>query len=295
MDVAGSSRAITVVILNTVVSGLSWTASSARDFSSAPRIPTAKSLGDSDEIFTFNNVSSYGSESFPVPKGQNDWGLTAYDHRQRLALTYVYQPPVWHTEGGMKILGNIVNRWEFAGITTFQTGTPQNVEVGYDVNGDGISNDRPLLSNKKAALDTYAWDDSWYYGVSDGGLCEGSEFWDTNDPCNPVTPDSVHWIVPAYGTHPSHGIIGRNSLIGPGYQNWDINVQRSFKIYKASTFDVRAELFNAFNTASPGIENTTLTTGIPFTAGGFGNHTFADPGPTESGYRHFRMYVRYVF
>ena len=253
-----------------------------------------KAIDDSSEIFTFNNESTYGSTSNPSSKKDVDTGLSAYDHRQRLVLTYIYAPPIWHTEGAMKIAGNIVNRWQISGITSFQSGTPENVEVGTDVNGDGIGNDRPTVGNKKAPLDTYAFDDSWYYGVSDGGYCEGSELWDTNDACHVVTPDQVHWLVPGYGTT-AHNTIGRNSLISPGFQNWDMGLQRSFKVWEKSTFDVRAELFNAFNHGNAGIENSTLTSGIPFTEGGFGDHTFADPIPTVSGYRHFRMYVRYVF
>jgi hypothetical protein len=269
-----------------------------RKFSKGFLFRAAYSLGkaedDTSEIFTFNNESTYGSASYPAAKKDIDTGLSAYDHRQRLVLTYIYQPPIWHTEGTMKIVGNLVNRWAIGGITQFQSGSPENVEVGYDVNGDGIGNDRPILGNAKAPLQTYAWDDSWYYGVSDGGYCEGGEFWDTDDPCHQVSASSVHWIVPAYGTRPQ-STIGRNSLISPGFSEWDINVQRSFKVYRETTFDFRAEMFNAFNHGNAGIENTTLTSGIPFTAGGYGNPTFAEPGPTVSGYRHLRFYARYVF
>ena len=106
-----------------------------------------------------------------------------------------------------------------------------NVETGYDTNGDGIGNDRPVIGNPSAPLQSYAWDDSWFYGVSDGGLCSGPSFWYTNLPCQPVDKSSVHWVVPAYGTRPWY-TVGRNNLISPGYQDWDMNIQRSFKLYE---------------------------------------------------------------
>ena len=34
---------------------------------------------------------------------------------------------------------------------------------------------------------TYAFDDSWFYGASQGTLCSGPSLWYTNDPCQVVT------------------------------------------------------------------------------------------------------------
>jgi hypothetical protein len=257
---------------------------------------------DGSELFTFNNESTYGSASYPVPRKSVDYGLSAYDHRQRLVLSYVWEPPVWHTEGSTKVLGNIVNRWSIAGITQFQSGSPENVEVGYDSNGDGISNDRPVLSNPKAPMNTYAFDDSWYYwtpGVSGGTLCSGPSNWYTSLPCEVVKPTDVHWIVPTLGTRPAN-TVGRNNLIGPGYQTWDMNIQRSFKLWRSSKLDFRGEFFNIFNhgNANAGSwENTTLITGVvndAWSTNGNSNTFFAQ-GPTIGGHRHARIFLRINF
>jgi hypothetical protein len=264
-----------------------------------------RAFDDGSEIFTTANESSYQFSTYPTPRGTTDWGPSEYDHRQRLVLAYIWTPAVWHTEGAMKIVGNIVNRWALAGITQFQSGSTHNVEVGYDVDGDGISNDRPMLGNPKAPLATYAFDDSWFYGVSQGTLCSGPSLWYTNDPCHVVTPDQVHWVVPAYGTHPTTPI-GRNAYYGPGYQQWDVNVQRSFKLHERLTMDFRGELFNVFNhgevdTSAPQLnetflENTTLITGIPTdTYNDNGTNTFASPLPATSNHRHARLFIRFQF
>lgn len=265
----------------------------------------AKALDDASEIFTFDNESSYQFSKYPTPRGTTDWGPSAYDHRQRLVLAYTWQPPVWHTEGGMQVVGNIVNRWIIAGITQFQGGSPLNVEDGYDTDGDGISNDRPVVGNPKAPMASYAFDDSWFTGgPSTGTLCSGPSLWYTSDPCHVVSSSSVHWIIPPIATHPSNAV-GRNSLYSPGYQEWDMNIAREFKLHENLTLQLRGEFFNIFNHGgvaiqptyiSPGVENTTLISGINTDAfNDNGSNTFDDPSPVIQGHRHVRIMIMFNF
>ena len=257
-----------------------------------------KDMDDGSEIFTFNNESSYQFSRYPTPRRLTDWAPSAYDHRQRLVLSYVWQPPIWHTEGALKLVGNFVNRWTIAGVTQFEAGSPENVEDGYDTDGDGIGNDRPVLGNPKAPMATYAFDDSWFYGSSDGGLCSGPSLWWTYNPCETVTRDQVHWIIPAIGTHPANPV-SKNMLVSPGYQQWDMNIAREFKLRESMSFALRGEFFNMFNHGEAGIENTTLTG----SAGGIntdqfsnnGTNTFDDPAPTVSGHRHVRIVAMFSF
>lgn len=253
-----------------------------------------RAFDDVSEIFTTNNQSSYQSSTYPTPRGLTDWGPSAYDHRQRLVLSYIWTPATWHTEGGMKVIGNIVNHWAIAGVTQFQTGSSQNVEVGYDVDGNGISNDRPVLGNPKAPLNTYAWDSSWNGDDPGAYYCSGPAFW--YGPCTTVPKDSVHWIVPAVSTRPVD-TIGRNTTWSKGLQTWDLNIQRSFPIHEKVSLDFRGELLNAFNHGLGGIEDTTLVTAIPTDAytGDNGTNVFADPAPVNYGHRHARFFVRIQF
>ncbi|HEY1577346.1 MAG TPA: carboxypeptidase regulatory-like domain-containing protein [Terracidiphilus sp.] len=254
-----------------------------------------RAFDDGSEIFTTANQSSYQFSRYPTPRGSTDWGPSEYDHRQRLVISYILLPPVWHTEGSMKLLGNIVNHWGLAGVTQFQAGTPENIENGFDVDGDGIGNDRPSLANPKAPVDTWAVDDAWFTGVSDGGLCSGPSFFYTGDDCHPVTADSVHWIVPGFDQHPANPI-GRNSFVSPAWQQWDMNIQRSFKVSERVTMDFRGELFNAFNHGEVGQENTTLSSGVLNDAfNNFGINTIESPYPATAGHRHARLFLRVSF
>lgn len=254
-----------------------------------------KDMDDGSEIFTFNNESSYQFSRYPTPRRLTDWAPSAYDHKQRLVLSYVWQPPIWHTEGALKLVGNFVNRWSIGGVTQFEAGNPQNVEDGYDTDGDGIGNDRPVVGNPKAPMATYAFDDSWYYGVSDGGLCSGPSLWWTYNPCEVVTPSQVHWIIPAYGTHPANPV-SKNTLVSPGYQQWDMNIAREFKLHENLTFSLRGEFFNMFNHGEAGTENTTLITGINTDQfSNNGTNTFDSAAPTVSGHRHVRIVAAFSF
>jgi len=256
------------------------------------------SFDNSSEIFTFNNESSYPSSRFPTNRGTTDYSSSAYDHRQRLALTYIWTPRTWHTEGAMKVVGNVVNHWALAGITQFQTGSPENVEVGTDVDGDGIGNDRPILGNPKASLNTYAFDNSWF-GIGDGGLCSGPSAWNTNDNCHPVSVSDVHWIIPAIGGTRPAATVGRNSFYSKGFQQWDMNIQRSFQLHEGWFLDFRGEMFNIFNHGQPGIEDTSLTSAIPTdtfdAADNLGPDIFADSNVTTTGHRHARLFIRVRF
>jgi len=264
-----------------------------------------KAMDDGSEIFTTANQSSYQFSRYPTPRGTTDWGPSEYDHRQRLVLTYVWTPSVWHTDGGMKVLGNIVNHWSLAGVSQFQSGSTHNIENGFDVDGDGIGNDRPSLGNPKAPINSYAVDRAWFTGVSDGTLCSGPSFWYTSDDCHIVSPDSVHWVIPGFDQRPAHPI-SRNSYYGPGYQQWDVNVQRSFKMGERLTLDFRGELFNLFNhgqvdTFIPQLndtflENTTLVSGVNTDQfNDNGTNVFASPYPATGGHRHARLYLRISF
>jgi len=255
-----------------------------------------RAFDDGSEIFTTANQSSYQFSRYGTPRGQSDWGPSTYDHRQRLVLSYIFMPPVWHTEGSMKIVGNIANHWALAGVSQFQSGSNLNVEDGFDVDGDGIGNDRPSLGNPKAPLSTYAVDGSWF-GVD--GFCSGPSFYYTNDDCHPVSADSVHWLIPGYDQYPAHPI-GRNSFQGPGYQQWDVNVQRSFKLSERFMLDFRGEMFNIFNHGQVDtngyLESTTLATGVNQDAfNNLGDNTFMSPYPATNGHRHARLFFRLTF
>lgn len=49
---------------------------------------------------------------------------------------------------------------------------------------------------------------------------------------------------PAYGTF---GDVGRNTLIGPHFSDVDVSIAKEFRIREAMSFEIRADMYNAFN------------------------------------------------
>ena len=48
-------------------------------------------------------------------------------------------------------------------------------------------------------------------------------------------------------TEYSFGISSRSPLHGPGINNWDVGIQKFFRITEQAKLQFRAEMFNAFN------------------------------------------------
>ncbi len=250
----------------------------------------SKMMDDVSEVFTDGNWSSYPLVQWPNPRKTTDWARSAYDHTHRFALSYVYEIPKW--QSGPMAVKQVVNGWQIAGTTSIQSGTPVNVFVGYDSNGDGISNDRPMLGNPAAPMASYAAEGSTWFGEPVGTLCDGWYWWNTNDGCHPVDASSVHWIVPAYGTE---GNVRRNSMTSPGVQKWDFAIQRTFSITEKHKLDFRAEMFNVFNHGNPDLSLLGLSlVDIPRPGSGE-TPAFANYDLTQAGHRNIRLYLKYSF
>ena len=186
----------------------------------------------------------------PLPRGATDRSLSNFDHRHRLAFTYVYEIPcVFHARQVHHKLGHVLNGWQISGTTSFQSGTPYNVTTGFDTNGDGVPNDRPSLANPQAPLDSYAFAGVWASRLSslhtlplNGTYCDGPTLWFSGQ-CAPVSLSQVHWVVPANG----QGNVGRNSLTGPWYNTWAFALTRTIQVREGQRLQMRAEVFNPFN------------------------------------------------
>ena len=72
---------------------------------------------------------------------------------------------------------------------------------------------------------------------------ETGPFW--FDPTNLVCANDfdVPGGVPLF----SHGNMGRNTLRGPGINNWDISILKDFKFTESKSLQFQASFFNAFN------------------------------------------------
>lgn len=264
----------------------------------------SKLLDDGSEVFSLSNGSlptSYSANLAPGHRKQ-DWGPSIYDHRHYLSLSYAYRIPnipQMDNKGVNELTDLVARNWQFSGDSSWQSGEYNSFNLsGFDVNLDGSSaNDRPLLSNPRAGLETIGMD-GYALGCTDA---PGAGYFDygANDvsgACNQVDPTQVHWLVPyPYTAIDVAQEIGRNSFQNPGYwgENWAL--QKSFGLHisrmENSAFQIRAEAQNVFNHNNIGILNTDLLYAAPGPGDPFMNRNDA----RFDDERQLRFWMKFVF
>lgn len=247
----------------------------------------SKSIDNASEVFVTQGTTSYPQNEYIQRRGdRSERGLSAFDRRQRLVLSYLYNIPNVPklNSGALNAIAFIARDWSISGTTSFQSGAADTPTIGayWDTNGDGrSSNDRPDLGNPTAPLDTWAYSSAWGCTAA-GGWCDATAW----DDVTPADPNAVHWLIPDPGMM---GNVGRGSVINPGRQDWTFSLARSFHMpYKEGhTFSIRMEMFNPFNHRNTGTPSWALYENY------FG--TFHDVPETLSGNRSIRFWAKYAF
>jgi hypothetical protein len=142
-----------------------------------------------------------------------DRGLASYDRRHIFVFSYVYPIPFWSS--GNTWYKKAFGGWQISGVTTLQSGRPVNITLPGDTAGTAVTGQqRPnVVGDPYADAHTAT---RWF---------------------NPAA-----FAVPSAGTF---GNLGRNAIIGPGTNNWDVSLQKIFAITERVRTEFRAEVYNA--------------------------------------------------
>jgi outer membrane receptor protein involved in Fe transport len=212
----------------------------------------SKFLDDMSDVFITSGSSSYAQNVF---NQHGDRGLSSYDHRHRLSLAYLYELPYVHStdNAALAVLHALTSGWQTSGTITFSTGAPQTFYDGFDNNNDTHGNDRPFLGNPKVPINySNCFSPSSTCDSGVGFTLDGVHFTDFNSSFGP--PDPITGVFTAtkndfryYVFLGRNGDIGRNTFISPGFQNWNLSVQRTVKFKERYGFMIRGEFYNAFN------------------------------------------------
>ncbi len=167
------------------------------------------------------------------------------DRRNIFNANYVYNLPFFlHSSNALE--RSTVGGWTISGVTTAESGYPNNVTYSTDTLGlGGGTNNRP---DKVAALQLTKTRAQWFNGKAAFAA--------------PLAP----WNG---GTNQGFGTAGRDAVVGPGLFNWNLSMFKTFNLtaHEGPRFELRVESFNTFNhTEFQGID-----TG--FTDGNFGQVT----------------------
>jgi outer membrane receptor protein involved in Fe transport len=142
-------------------------------------------------------------------------GLSGFDRRHMFIASYIWEIPF-----GRKLTGwerKLLFGWQVSGISSFQTGNPFSIGINPDRAGTGGGGQRAdVVSPVSVPKETLQW----------------------------FTTSS--FALPALG---SFGNSGRNIIVGPGTNNWDVSFSKRTEIRERMTLQFRAEFFNLFNHA----------------------------------------------
>jgi Carboxypeptidase regulatory-like domain len=131
---------------------------------------------------------------------------------------------------------NLLEQWEFTGVTTYQTGTPFTV-----INGGSPETGISVLDNAGVANGTGAG------SFPDRNPTSGSFFlkgFTAPFTFGPLLSNPAAFAAPEGLTF---GNVGRNSLNNPSRVNFDMALLKHFKTSESTSLELRAEAFNIFN------------------------------------------------
>ena len=171
--------------------------------------------------------------------------LSAFDVRHRWVLGGVYDLPIGrgkHFAINNSVGNALAGGWQVSANTTIQSGVPQTLNIGFNNSGSNTpQNDRPN-----------------YSGTGNGYLSKPAH---TSLGLTWYDPQS--FVVAPAGTF---GDVGRNSLITPAFQSFDLAVHKEFHMAynEKHSLQFRLEGFNVLNHPVWGAPNANIRAGAVF-------------------------------
>ena len=159
-----------------------------------------------------------------------DYGLSSVHRAHLLNVNYIYELPFFqrHSSG---VVRSVLGGWEVAGVTTYQSGGPSSLSVPSDIARIGTNSSRATL-------------------VANPNLPSGERTlarWFNTEAA--LAPEKM--VQGVFGNG------GRNVLIGPGFNQWDLSLLKVFSLQEKARLQLRAESFNLVNHPSfTGIDTT---------------------------------------
>lgn len=186
-----------------------------------------------DEGAGGNSSSSESRSNVQNPRNvAAEYGLSDFNYSQRFTDSTIYQLPFGH---GRKFLSNdgavtetLLGGWDVTGILTLQSGAPFSVSMATSAANTGTFTRPNRLCN----------------GNLSGSKRTLKHWYDTSCFVSP----------PQY----AFGNTGRNILIGPGLQTFDLSLDKNFQIVEKLAMQFRVESFNLLNHSNFGIPGTSI-------------------------------------
>jgi hypothetical protein len=239
---------------------------------------------------------------------RHNYGYLNFNRNNAVNATYSWQ--VGHLYKGNRVIGAILNQWEFSGITSLQSGPDINALTG---NGNfNLAGGVTYTPPGATAATTLGISNSSFLGTPDINLQPVV----TCDPRHNLQNSSTYghqyfngscFALPKLGTN---GTFDLPDTHGPAYFDTDLTVQRNFKVRETQVLQFRLSGFNFLNHPLYAFEQsnaaaTTLNYALPtgtvvstpqeaFAAAAFSQASFGYT-PFKQGYRIVELGAKYTF
>jgi hypothetical protein len=169
-------------------------------------------------------------DPFLSPRSRN-YGPAGFDRRQVFSSNFFYPLPKPGKRLGVRPLSGRADNWELSGVVRVLTGSP--LTPGYSLvtginspTGSPSSSSHMQVINPRAPL--------------------AQRFGPPPEPAGKATLANAPWSVAS--TDPQFGNLGKNTVTGPGTNNWDLSLYRTipFREGKGRVM-LRLKTYNTFN------------------------------------------------
>jgi hypothetical protein len=198
-----------------------------------------------------------------------------FDRRNVFNFQYVYNLPLF--KGENKLVQLTAGGWEFSGVTQFWSGTPCLSGGG---TGDTTTDACDLFSSGNLGTGGGQQSPAASAGAQSFGHIRpdyiGGPILTPHNHNEPAGQFPM-WFNPAAFASPANGSYGnfrRNSIYGPGVDNWNMSLFKNFNFTENTRIQLRFEAYNVFNHTQWGTINNGLsapTAGTPFSGANAGS------------------------
>jgi len=194
-------------------------------------------FSDNDELLAVTNLTDSGPQiAQNYFDYKNEWSRSSFDRPHRFAVYYIYEIP-WFSGSvaNSAFMKQAFKGWEIAGFTEFESGQPFTIRTGVDSAGIGTATPARPNYNPSGVIemDPVTHDLRTFRIPIDGtGIV--------------TTPLGTNGL-PLQNTMPGGGNLGRNTFRGPGYNNWNASLSKTFDITERVDFVFRMDFENVWN------------------------------------------------
>ena len=224
---------------------------------------------------SMDNSSNYRDIVPDTYNTSNLWAPSEYDTRHMAVITYTYDLPFFKDQGSLR--GKLLGGWQINGIAQFQTGTPCGIGTNNDFAGVG-------------EFGSFGCGSEGQFWMLAGSPTVTGGFAGPSGNANSPKYFTANATAPPAGTFNTQSGV-RDSVYGPGFQNWNLGLFKRFAFNERHGLEFRAEAYNFIN--HPNWAQIGQSGGLNLnpTSSTFGEVT----GKSTTNPRNLQLSLRYYF